>query len=58
VPFAILLSKILSELRREMVVHPVTMEIAELAGRIECEQATRGVSIAFEDLLIAQRRCT
>ncbi|MGC2422417.1 MAG: PIN domain-containing protein [Candidatus Acidiferrales bacterium] len=40
------------ELRRDMVVHPVTIEIAELAGRIESEQATRGVSIAFEDLLI------
>lgn len=41
-----------NELRRDMVVHPVTIEIAELAGRIEGEQATRGVSIAFEDLLI------
>ncbi len=40
------------ELRRDMVVHPVTVEIAELAGRIEGEQASRGVSIAFEDLLI------
>jgi len=35
-----------------MVVHPVTVEIAELAGRIEGEQASHGVSIAFEDLLI------
>ena len=35
-----------------MAVHPVTAEIAELAGRIEGEQAARGVSIAFEDLLI------
>jgi len=40
------------ELRRDMVVHPVTVEIAELAGRIEGEQAARGVSITFEDLLI------
>ena len=40
------------ELRRDMVVHPVIVEIAELAGRIEGEQAARGVSIAFEDLLI------
>lgn len=40
------------ELRRDMVVHPVTVEIAELAGRIEGEQAARGVTIAFEDLLI------
>jgi tRNA(fMet)-specific endonuclease VapC len=40
------------ELRRDMVVHPVTVEIAEFAGRIEGEQAALGVSIAFEDLLI------
>jgi len=40
------------ELRRDMAVHPLTVEIAELAGRIEGEQAARGVSIAFEDLLI------
>ena len=37
------------ELRRDMAVFPV---IAELAGRIEGEQAARGISIAFEDLLI------
>ena len=41
-----------TELRRDVVVHPVTVEIAELAGRIEGEQAARGISIAFEDLLI------
>lgn len=35
-----------------MVVHPVTLEIALLAGKIEGEQAARGLSIAFEDLLI------
>ena len=40
------------ELRRDMAVVPVTAEIAELAGRIEGEQAARGISIAFEDLLI------
>jgi tRNA(fMet)-specific endonuclease VapC len=40
------------ELRRDVVVHPVTVEIAELAGRIEGEQAARGITIAFEDLLI------
>jgi tRNA(fMet)-specific endonuclease VapC len=40
------------ELRRDLVIHPVTVHIAELAGRIEGEQAARGVSIAFEDLLI------
>jgi predicted nucleic acid-binding protein len=40
------------ELRRDLAVVPVTIEIAELAGRIEGEQAALGVSIAFEDLLI------
>ena len=40
------------ELRRDVAVVPVTAEIAELAGRIEGEQAARGVSVAFADLLI------
>lgn len=40
------------ELCRDMVVHPVTMAIARLAGRIEGEQAAMGISIAFEDLVI------
>ena len=40
------------ELRRDIIVHPVTVEIAELAGRIEGEQGALGISIAFEDLLI------
>lgn len=35
------------------MIHPVTVEIAKLAGRIEGKQATRGVTIAFEDLLIS-----
>lgn len=40
------------ELRRDVFVYPVTLEIAELAGRIEGEEASKGVRIAFEDLLI------
>ena len=40
------------ELCRSMVVHPITLEIAQLAGKVEGEQAARGISIAFEDLLI------
>jgi tRNA(fMet)-specific endonuclease VapC len=40
------------ELCRDLAVYPVTLEIAQLAGRVEGEQAARGVSIAFEDLLI------
>jgi tRNA(fMet)-specific endonuclease VapC len=40
------------ELCRDVPVHPVTLEVAQLAGKIEGEQAARGISIAFEDLLI------
>jgi predicted nucleic acid-binding protein len=41
------------ELIRDVPVHPVTIETAKLAGRIEGDQAAQGVTIAFEDLLIA-----
>lgn len=41
------------ELIRDVPVHPVTLEVAKLAGRIEGDQAALGVTIAFEDLLIA-----
>jgi tRNA(fMet)-specific endonuclease VapC len=40
------------ELCRDMTVYPLTLQVAQLAGRVEGEQAARGVSIAFEDLLI------
>ncbi len=40
------------ELAREMIVHPVSLGIARLAGRVEGEQAARGISIAIEDLVI------
>lgn len=40
------------ELARDMIVHPVSLAIAQLAGRIEGEQAAKGVSIALEDLII------
>jgi len=40
------------ELFSAVVVHPLTLEIAQLAGRIEGEQAAKGVSIAIEDLII------
>jgi predicted nucleic acid-binding protein len=36
----------------EPQVHPVTLEIAQLAGKVEGEQGARDISIAFEDLLI------
>jgi predicted nucleic acid-binding protein len=36
----------------DLIVHPVSLAIAQLAGRIEGEQAAKGVTIAFEDLII------
>jgi tRNA(fMet)-specific endonuclease VapC len=41
------------ELIRDILVHPVTVETAKLAGQIEGQQADQGVTIAFEDLLSA-----
>lgn len=41
------------EFIRDVPVYPVTVDTAKLAGRIEGEQAEHGLSIAFEDLLIA-----
>jgi predicted nucleic acid-binding protein len=41
------------ELIRDVPVHPVNLEIARLAGRIEGERASHGITVAFEDLLIA-----
>ena len=40
------------ELARDMIVHPVSLAIARLAGRIEGEQAARGITIAVQDLII------
>ena len=37
---------------RALIVYPLTLEVAQLAGRIEGEQAAKGVSIAIEDLMI------
>ena len=37
---------------RDLVIYPVTVEIAKLAGRVEGEQMARGISLAFQDLLI------
>jgi len=40
------------ELCRDMIVHPVTLEIAQLAGKIGGEQAAQGIALPFEDLVI------
>jgi tRNA(fMet)-specific endonuclease VapC len=42
----------IEELCRDVPVYPVTLEIARTIGRIEGEQAAKGVSLAFEDLAI------
>ncbi len=36
----------------DVPVHPVTLDIARLAGRIEGQQEAMGIRLAFEDLLI------
>jgi predicted nucleic acid-binding protein len=43
----------IDELIRDVPVHPITIETARLAGRIEGGLAAQGVNIAFEGLLIA-----
>lgn len=40
------------ELCRDVPVHPITLEIARQAGRIEGQQEARGIRLPFEDLLI------
>lgn len=40
------------EVRNNIVVHDLTIEIAALTGRIEGEQAAIGNAIAFQDLVI------
>lgn len=40
------------ELCQSIPVQPVTLEVAQLAGRIEGEQAAKGIVIALPDLLI------
>ena len=42
----------IEELCRDVPVHPVSLEIAKLAGRIEGRQEAQGIRLAFEDLLI------
>lgn len=37
---------------QELLVHPVTFEIAQLAGRIDGEQNAKGITIEFQDLII------
>jgi tRNA(fMet)-specific endonuclease VapC len=42
----------IEQLSIDVPVHPVTLAIAHLAGRIEAQQEAVGVQFAFEDLLI------
>ena len=39
-------------LLHSLAVYPITLEIARLAGRIEGQQVSQGISIALPDLLI------
>ncbi len=36
----------------DIPVYPITLEIARMVGRIEGEQANKGIALAFEDLAI------
>jgi predicted nucleic acid-binding protein len=42
----------IERLASDVPVHPVTLEIARLAGRIEGQEESKGIRLAFEDLLI------
>lgn len=42
----------IERLSNDVPVHPVTLAIARLAGRLEGQQEALGVQLAFEDLLI------
>lgn len=42
----------IERLSNDVPVHPVTLDIARLAGRIEGQQEELGIQFAFEDLLI------
>src|SRR6266571_2620620 len=42
----------IERLSSDVPVHPVTLAIARLAGRIEGQQEAMGIQFAFEDLLI------
>ena len=42
----------IERLSSDIPLHPVTLDIARLAGRIEGQQEAIGVQFAFEDLLI------
>ena len=42
----------IERLSTDVPVHPVTLAIARLAGRIEGQQQSVGIQFAFEDLLI------
>ena len=42
----------IERLCRDVPVHPMTLEIARLLGRIEGQQEAKGIQVAFEDLAI------
>ena len=42
----------LDQITSQLMVHDLTVEIASLTGRIEGEQAAKGIAIAFQDLVI------
>jgi len=48
----------LDDLIADMTIHPLTAEIARLAGKLSGQEAERGITLPFEDLLIGADRPT
>jgi predicted nucleic acid-binding protein len=42
----------IERLCQDVPVHPMTLDIARLVGRIEGQQQAKGIQVAFEDLVI------
>ena len=45
----------IDRLCQDVPVHPVTLDIARMAGRIEGQQEAKGIRVSLEDLLIGAR---
>ena len=42
----------IDRLSSDVPVHPLSLDIARLAGRIDADQEAKGVQLVFDDLLI------
>jgi len=46
-------SQFIERLASDVPVHPITIEIARIAGRIQGQEQAKGIQLSFEDLFIA-----